>query len=600
MRSSSRYLLILLVALPLGCPDREPTPDDDSVADDDESGDDDSTAADDDSSPSDDDSLSDDDTTPTDDHDGDGWTPDQGDCDDQNASIHPGAEEVLCDSLDNDCDGYGVLSGAVVDGVEYATVPMALDAASDAATVYVCPGIHTDQIYLNDDRTLTISSYTGNRDETILDGGGLQTVVYVDHENTLTLSHLTIRNGRAQPWISGTPAGGGLMSLAASTRVEDCAFVDNVVADPGGMGAGICVRRWSFSEPVDVEVVIEGSHFENNRADGDGGTGGALAVGPLYVDSTVSLSGASFVDNHSDGNGGAVYINGDSLPEGIRSAALSIDSCSFEYNTSGYGGGGIHIDDFRSLEIMDSSFSSNIAEQQGGAMHASSPRVVATPIQITDTAFTENGADVSGGAVEIDVSDSDESVDLCCHTVTFSRNSTSMDSGGAVRVNGEGSGTIEFTDVVYEGNAAGYSGGGLHAILDQGLVFSMTGGAFSENQAYNQGGAAHFYSDSEPILVDMDGVLVEGNLHTDGDSSVLVFAANVLGTLTECVVESNTGGGAGISGTGSGARLMSIDTDWGEYANDNSPWDVSIGGGPTYAAFGANETFNCTGETGCI
>lgn len=36
--------------------------------------------------------------------DGDGYTVDQGDCDDSNAAIYPGAIE-LCDGLDNNCDG---------------------------------------------------------------------------------------------------------------------------------------------------------------------------------------------------------------------------------------------------------------------------------------------------------------------------------------------------------------------------------------------------------------------------------------------------------------------------------------------------------------
>jgi hypothetical protein len=42
--------------------------------------------------------------TPTVDQDGDGFTEDDGDCDDQDASIAPGAEEI-CDEIDNDCDG---------------------------------------------------------------------------------------------------------------------------------------------------------------------------------------------------------------------------------------------------------------------------------------------------------------------------------------------------------------------------------------------------------------------------------------------------------------------------------------------------------------
>src|SRR5687768_15960241 len=36
--------------------------------------------------------------------DGDGWSESEGDCDDQDAQAHPGAEE-LCDQRDNDCDG---------------------------------------------------------------------------------------------------------------------------------------------------------------------------------------------------------------------------------------------------------------------------------------------------------------------------------------------------------------------------------------------------------------------------------------------------------------------------------------------------------------
>ncbi len=38
------------------------------------------------------------------DDDGDGWTENEGDCDDADGSINPGATDV-CDSLDNDCDG---------------------------------------------------------------------------------------------------------------------------------------------------------------------------------------------------------------------------------------------------------------------------------------------------------------------------------------------------------------------------------------------------------------------------------------------------------------------------------------------------------------
>ena len=40
------------------------------------------------------------------DNDGDGWTINEGDCDDTNPNVHPGAVEICDDGIDNDCNGY--------------------------------------------------------------------------------------------------------------------------------------------------------------------------------------------------------------------------------------------------------------------------------------------------------------------------------------------------------------------------------------------------------------------------------------------------------------------------------------------------------------
>jgi hypothetical protein len=55
-------------------------------------------------SPPDDDSTGDDDDSALADVDGDGYTIPEGDCDDADAAVHPGAEEI-CDGKDNDCNG---------------------------------------------------------------------------------------------------------------------------------------------------------------------------------------------------------------------------------------------------------------------------------------------------------------------------------------------------------------------------------------------------------------------------------------------------------------------------------------------------------------
>ncbi len=83
------WILILMVALAAPLPacdtDECVCDDDDATADDDDTGDD--------------------DTTHPADADGDGFTPDQGDCDDGDAAVHPFADEACDDGVDSDCDG---------------------------------------------------------------------------------------------------------------------------------------------------------------------------------------------------------------------------------------------------------------------------------------------------------------------------------------------------------------------------------------------------------------------------------------------------------------------------------------------------------------
>ena len=74
------------------------------------------------------------DTAPVD-GDGDGFPADQ-DCDDGQASIHPGAEEA-CDGLDQDCDGLVDESCPTTCGDGFATGDESCDGADDSA----CPGL---------------------------------------------------------------------------------------------------------------------------------------------------------------------------------------------------------------------------------------------------------------------------------------------------------------------------------------------------------------------------------------------------------------------------------------------------------------------------
>ena len=593
-------IVLSLFLFVLGCPDSDVPGDDDVVSDDDSTpSDDDTTSSDDDSTPSDDDSSGDDDATPTDDQDEDGWTVLQGDCDDTDASVHPAAEEIHCDAVDNDCDGYGVLSGATLGGVEYATVPHALSAAVDGDTIYVCPGVHVGQLFIDDERSLTITSYSGNREDTILDGDNLETVVHIGEDNHVSLSHLTIRNGLAQPWLDGDHAGGGLMSFAVSTQIQDCAFLDNQAPQQAAQGAAVALYRFLALGDEPMELVVDGCRFDGNDALGDGGRGGAIYAASDSIAITVNLSNSSFSANRVEGEGGAVVAKMSSRfdPDGVD---VQIDGCTFEDNEAGYSGGALFIDNWTSLQITDSMFTSNYSDYEGGALGAWGPKAEPSSFQVTNTTFEYNLAANEGGAWEINVDHDDQSADFCLDTVMFTNNSTDSANGGAIHINGSGSLSLSAADTQFEGNVAGFRGGAIYADADGGLSFTLSASSFLGNQGQDCGGAGMFASHDAPSSIEFDGVLFEDNANVSAETGILFCSTKATCTVNACSFLSNSGGAARIQAVGSDSTLVSIDTDWGTGADDNTPYDVQIYEGDTYAAFGANETFTCTAGLGCI
>ena len=101
------------------------------------------------------------------DNDADGFTPSQGDCDDTNPDIYPGAEEICGDGIDQDCDGFDKKCAATVDADGDGYSPPD-DRDDNDATIYpgaeeICgDGKDNDQDGMTDEDCLTCTDADGD------------------------------------------------------------------------------------------------------------------------------------------------------------------------------------------------------------------------------------------------------------------------------------------------------------------------------------------------------------------------------------------------------------------------------------------------------
>ena len=162
------------------------------------------------------------------DNDYDGYTENQGDCDDTNASINPGATEIE-DGIDNDCDGEideGFSNNSDIDMTN--------------GTFTQCEGV----LY---DSGGELNNYSGNEDYTLTicpDGSGTSTVLeFISFVTQASVDVLTIFNGTttSDP-ILGTYSGTQTLGTITADNTSGCLtlrFVSNGGVNTAGFAANI-------------------------------------------------------------------------------------------------------------------------------------------------------------------------------------------------------------------------------------------------------------------------------------------------------------------------------------------------------------------------
>lgn len=201
---------------------------------------------------------------PVADADADGFTTEAGDCDDDDALVHPGATE-LCDGVDQDCDGETVGPGGCADGVDLSAYP---DLPGWIGTVDYCMATTVGVSVGDGEDLLFAQSYAWDSPE---DGRVRAQAVFSDLP---TGSRLPYADGAADILYPTWPYGTVQPSFPFRDHDGD-GLRDLVLASPGGLydGAVFLVEEPGSSPRVGT---FEEASFARWLDPGDEGFAGAV------------------------------------------------------------------------------------------------------------------------------------------------------------------------------------------------------------------------------------------------------------------------------------------------------------------------------------
>ncbi len=311
--------------------------------------------------------------------------------------------------------------------------------------------------------------------------------------------------------------GGAIFSWGnlATTYINDSTIDDNAAAQGGGIfiGAGgllsidgsSIINNDAAADGGGIKTADAGEFIVNNSliaSNHSGGRGGAIFKDSSIFHLPAIITHTTIQGNTADGGGGGVFIwrtpltiegseflenkageyGGGLLYENDKAETAHITKTTFDGNTAGFDGGGIHFSG-ELMIIENSAFQNNKAENGGGIHNANAVSVPGqgayiqradTTMEITKSIIQENVANTDGGGVFNDG-------DLTVEGSTLSRNQSGTLGGGIHNL-----GKITVQDSTFEGNATGFDGGGLNTYG----AARVTGSTFVGNTSERGGGLA--------------------------------------------------------------------------------------------------------------
>ncbi|WP_438969135.1 beta strand repeat-containing protein, partial [Nonlabens sp.] len=411
--------------------------------------------------------------------------------------------------------------------------------------------------------------------------------------STLIAGAISINNIE---FANSTSVIGGAVLVSGATTVAnftDCVFTSNTATGNTAAEGGGAL----YNDGATINFTGSLTSFTSNNATGISGSGGAIfnANG-----GTINLDGATFSANTASRAGGAIEDNSGVL------GALNIENSQFISNTTNSNpgnGGAIHMTGAGNSTIDSSSFSNNIAANEGGALWNGTGLMTVTDSTIDMNIASGSDAMVAGASGGGGIYNEGGTVTTDATTLITNNiaNGAQGTGGGVLNANGvftamgstisnnssnrAGGGieqnqvsTTNLTNVTMDGNITGAvtgagapgNGGALH--VSQAGTVNITDGSYTQNIAANEGGGLWNGSGSMNIM----GSAVINNNTASGEAS--------MGAMNP-----GEAGGGGIYNEG-GAIVI---TGTVSINNNNATGSTSTGGGVLVAG----GSFDATGST---
>ncbi|HNT78296.1 MAG TPA: choice-of-anchor D domain-containing protein, partial [Anaerolineae bacterium] len=466
------------------------------------------------------------------------------------------------------------------------SLPQAIGAANSNPghdTITFIPGLSgvitpTDSLTITDDVTII----GPGAEQLAVSGNNAYRVFYIGSGVAVTMTELTVRDGRATDGhIANYAEGGGIWS-AGALHLDGVWLVNNT-ANPGfGRGGGLYVH--------DGSVTISGTQMFNNEASWEGGgaylngsgsvtvnggrvfrngsqSGGGIFAygnvvlaetqifsnvvtydgGGLYLLDGVALVGTQVFSNVATRWGGGVYV------ETGPYIFARFDGTQIVSNTASEYGGGVYIaNEDTTLHMTDGEINYNVAGIHGGGMYISAGTAILTGTQVISNTALADSAGGGGGAY----------VDQPSATLNVTDGEINENTalyGGGVYIS-QGSVTLRQTRVL-RNTVPNFDGGGIY-VEQTAATLDMSGGAIGFNSSGYEGGGVYINEGSATLI----GTLVVSNT-TDRGGGLYVRRGSVTLDETQVLSNSTTGGsGGGVFIEESSATL----TTRGGKINDNT------------------------------